>query len=380
MVCMANCVYYVPLKIELDLTEDDLGHPEYPDLWEQLRHRPKWLPDLQCPECLLDRPHCPEWMYLRVQNGKRIAVHKNANIADHPSGESDEHKALKERTATAAVRGGFSADIEARADHRRRQTDVLVHGADGFLLGCEAQLSYATVQTIKKRTAIAEADGIQSLWACDNAKANLIDKAPWARIDRMPWHRIADNTEPLPVRGGIRALEKERCRDRATVCPDRGHGRCDGWHGKWDPRQLPYDELIVRAAARTYTPVFKREKRLAGSWFWVPKADLDEFEVMTGTRLGVKPPIQGKNSDEGPNTDPLSRQCRYGENTGLYADPAPVRDDGHRIDATGLTLTDEQVANPVRRVRYRVAVEKPRCETCIAYGATGDIFCHRCQP
>jgi hypothetical protein len=54
-------------------------------------------------------------MYLRIRHdGRREAVHHNREIRPHSSGESDAHKALKERIAHAAQRGGFDAVVEQR--------------------------------------------------------------------------------------------------------------------------------------------------------------------------------------------------------------------------------------------------------------------------
>jgi len=109
---MANGVFYVPLDGEPNLTEDDLGYPDDPGLWEKVyRHSAAGI--LQCLERRERRPDCPEWMYLRVRNGVREAVH-NPTIGAHSS-ESDAHKALKERIATAATNGGFKAEVEQRA-------------------------------------------------------------------------------------------------------------------------------------------------------------------------------------------------------------------------------------------------------------------------
>lgn len=97
------------------------------------------------------RPNCPEWMFLTERDGVHFASHYNRNIKDHSSqGESDRHKAFKERIAAAAELGGHVVETEDRAVHGKRRTDVLVKGAD-LTIGWEIQLSYATLASVRKR-------------------------------------------------------------------------------------------------------------------------------------------------------------------------------------------------------------------------------------
>lgn len=328
---MANGVFHVEYGIELNLTEPDLGHPSMPGLWGELyRKRHKGV--LQCLECREIKPDCPEWMYLRVRpDGQREAVHLNPSIAAHAP-ESDEHKALKERIHRAATAGGFRVEVEHRPAHGRRRTDVLVHG-NGVMLGCEPQLTEVSTATIKRRSAVATADGITPLWMTASAKSKLINQAPWARIDRMPWH-IYLSSNKLPVRGGVRALETERCERLGFVCPDKKAGRkCSGWHSWWEPRQLErFDDLIVLAAATTLVPVRVLKSKRVAEWFWVRDTDLAQVEppadVEPETSVGEKLVTL---VDVTPR--PLDRTCRYGQDTGYRSPAAPIRDDGAFVPA-----------------------------------------------
>jgi hypothetical protein len=336
---VAHSVFYVDLGIELNLTLPDLGHPVLPGLWQELKTM-KYRPGrLQCPQCRDNDPDCPEWMYLQERSGgRRLAVHHNPGIRAHDAVESDTHKALKERIASAAVGGGFTADTESRAEHGARRTDVLVQGSDGFLLGCEAQVSYATASSIRKRTDIARRDGITSLWTTNDRKAQLIDQAPWARIDRMPWHQIANGAE-LPVRGGIRTLQMQRCADRPTVCPDRKRGRCANWHASWTPREMRLDDLIVRAAAQECQPVHVPRARGAGHWFWVTAADKATY---LSSLTDAPPDTETTPTPSTPATvrpKPLSRSCRYGLDAGIRDEAAPIRDLGAWVEAPTVTRT-----------------------------------------
>jgi len=280
-------------------------------------------------------------MYLRFRRDQREAVHFNTAIDGH--GESDAHKALKERIANAATNGGFEAIIEQRPRHGRRRTDVLVRG-NGVLLGCEPQLSPITAQTVRKRSAVARADGITPMWMTDNRKAQLIDQAPWVRIDRMPWHLYLSDSQ-IPIRGGVRGLVIERCGRRTGICPDRKLGRrCNGWHGYWEPRQLErFDDLIVRAAGAALVPIRQPvgEARKRAYWFWATTEDLAKVE-----------PVEPDGAERD-NDDPLiktvdipgrvvDRYCTYKERD---------QGDGHR--------RQEKPERPAGAIPVRLRSEMP---------------------
>ena len=149
---MASLVRYVPRAIDLDLTQDDLGYPELPDLFDEVyakRLGRQGRGVLQCPECLLHAPECPEWMYLQMRYRRLVEVHLNGNIGEHPdANQSPEHKALNERTHRAAENAGLTATLESASSTRDRITDVLVRGAVG--LAVETQFWYQTVAMTKK--------------------------------------------------------------------------------------------------------------------------------------------------------------------------------------------------------------------------------------
>jgi competence CoiA-like predicted nuclease len=78
-------------------------------------------------------------MFLRLWKGRPVAVHYSTGRRHATAPESPRHKALKERIARAAEDAGFTAELEACAPDGRRCTDVLVHGENNLLLGCEIQ-------------------------------------------------------------------------------------------------------------------------------------------------------------------------------------------------------------------------------------------------
>ncbi|MCS0605593.1 hypothetical protein NX794_30975 [Streptomyces sp. LP11] len=153
---MANVVWHTTLGIELDLTREDLGHEALVGLWDNLyrmdrlyaaRNVPVSERGLQCGG-VCRKAGVVAWMYLRVKaNGRREAVHERVeDEARHRAAMSDEHKAYQERILTTAEGAGFPADSEVRTSIGPRswiQTDTLVRGEDGLLIGWEIQLATA---------------------------------------------------------------------------------------------------------------------------------------------------------------------------------------------------------------------------------------------
>ncbi|MEV6602499.1 hypothetical protein AB0M36_37490 [Actinoplanes sp. NPDC051346] len=339
---MASKVFYVDLGVELDLRRPDLGCPQVPGLWDQLYGNVS-RGALRCigfarGQC---QPGCPEWMYLKVSTtGRRYAAHLRHGETEW-SPESNEHKALKERIARAAVAGGFEATIEDRGTHRR--TDVLVRGPD-VLLGCEPQLSPISVSSVRRRSQTAYDDRITPLWTTNSRTANVIDQAPWARIDSMPWRQYLQPDFEMPVRGGIRKLDSIPCTP-GTVCNDRKLRQpCTGWNHQFAPVQLPrFDDLIVRAAAADLKPL-KQQTSRGSVFFWAPASDVAEVVTATGpalvTTLGPiavrippkNPVVIGVDDDD---------ECTYGDDTfGQYpwtprprenTDPVPVQRDPNAV-------------------------------------------------
>lgn len=332
---MAHSVYHAGLGIYLNLTNPDLGHPEMPGLWELLRadKRDVRVRQLQCPECKESRPDCPEWMFLTERDGIRFASHHNPNIADHAaSNESDQHKALKERIAQAAERDGFAVELEDRAEHGKRRTDVLVAGADGLLIGHEVQLSYATADSVRKRGRIARDDGITPLWSTTDRAAQWIDRVPWARTDDMPWRLISTGRELL-VRGGVRDLAWAPCDwNNPLPCPVLKRGRCGKRHGAWELAHPDLDDLVRDTASGAYVPIIvqqgNRENRM-----WVRPADRDAYAESAGGLLAESDPQSRKSKRPAVEqaSRPLDTECRYGQDSGYRAAPAEIRDTGNAI-------------------------------------------------
>nr|WP_216377844.1 hypothetical protein [Streptomyces asoensis] len=187
---MANIVWHTKFQILLDLTMDDLDHPELPDLWETIyktdryygqRGVPVHQRDLQCGG-ICREAGVEAWMHLRLRaNGHREAVHeRREDEARHTVPMSDEHKAYQERILRAAEEGGFHSDSEVRTRVGRSwiQTDTLVEGADGRRIGWEVQLSSVGsdgLRGVRARAAKAEKNGITPAWHTDRSGGHALD-------------------------------------------------------------------------------------------------------------------------------------------------------------------------------------------------------------
>lgn len=104
---MTYSVWHRGLGITLDLTEADLGHPEYPRLLDEIYGN--YQPDLlYCLEAHEDEGFiCPGFMAIRKVSGRPHAMHVAKGERPETKAESDLHKALGEYTADIASGEGF---------------------------------------------------------------------------------------------------------------------------------------------------------------------------------------------------------------------------------------------------------------------------------
>ncbi|WP_034260710.1 hypothetical protein [Actinospica robiniae] len=281
---MTHTVRHTGYDIVLNLTLPDLGHPQYPGLWEEI-YRPRRF-DRSLLRCTwtTNGVTCPGAMYVQVRDGARVAVHCDTKIAAHPlaAPESDVHKALKERVARSAQQGGFDAEVEESASDRARVTDVLVTGTGGRRVGWEIQLSGIAPRRVVERSNLARSDGITPLWAVDKPTASPINRAPWARMDEITDWRIAAG-RALFIRGGVRSLRMrpcepawfERCPAHAAL-PKRF---CDGKHPRLEPKEIHLEDLVVGSACAQFVSLFvPARKKTAGGWFfWLTAPEKQEF-------------------------------------------------------------------------------------------------------
>ncbi|MCX5070787.1 hypothetical protein OOJ91_33625 [Micromonospora lupini] len=331
---MAEAVRHMRLGIDLNLSRADLGHPDRPGLWHELRSRTIHAGELRCMgACWKEDPDCPEWMYLKGNldgTGLRQAVHLNKSAArNHPDAvESDKHKALKDRVAIVSERAGFSVEVEARSPTGKRVTDVLVRGEGGLKLGHELQVSKLSVPTIKKRIRIAREDGLMPMWTTDNAAVQVEHRAPWATIPSTNAGWVRAGTELL-VSGGARTAEIERCGRRDARCPVTRGRPCGQLHVYLEAaRGLNLDDLVVGAASGAWRSLEQADTRGRSLYYWVTSDDMERY---LNDRSGQRPvtdieldPSPGGTVTMTPRE--LDLDCNYGVETGHRRPPAAPRD------------------------------------------------------
>jgi hypothetical protein len=371
---MTYTVYHAELGIYLNLSEPDLGHPQYPGLWDAMRSDTRQPTErgLLCPQCLESSPHCPEAMVLvEKRDGRRFARHHNTNIADHDTtNESDQHKAFKERIATAAERGGYTAEVEDRAEDGRRRTDVLVKGDQELVIGWEVQLSYASLASVKKRTQIAQDAGITPSWMVLDDTREFVNKVPWTLTNDMSWKDISKGRR-LPIRGGVRLLEFYTCDWGTSLdCPVKKNGRCFERHPAWRAIEgkgafefFQLDDLVQRTAAGEYVSVVVPGQHRKNRW-WVRTADRDRFLDAGGKLLGEQSAKRKPRADHPTEIRrrPLDPTCRYGEDTGYRSAPAVSQDDD--LVVSTVTASTERLCCGDRAPSVAGTPLKPYCQLC----------------
>ncbi|WP_432177017.1 hypothetical protein [Streptomyces sp. Tue6028] len=301
---MANIVWHTKLRIKLDLTLDDLDHPELPDLWETIYRTDRYyaqrgIPvherDLQCGGVCRDAG-VEAWMHLRLRaNGRREAVHERSEDEErHIVPMSDEHKAYQERILRAAQDGGFDADSEVRTRVGRSwiQTDTLVEGADGRRIGWEVQLSSASsdgLRSVRARASKAAKNGITPAWHTDRADYANRHDTHWTRSNHLPAYVIA-KTGDLRVISGFRALDFWRCDIHAVYPCPQGVRRCGKAHATPKPRDVLFDDLVRQTAAGTIVPIQFRTPTKVHR-FWVTHTDKDRLDDLYNNDTQL-PPIK----------------------------------------------------------------------------------------
>ncbi|MET8831623.1 hypothetical protein ABZX40_37885 [Streptomyces sp. NPDC004610] len=294
---MANVVWHKQFGILLELTWDDLGHPELPDLWEMVYKTDRYFGqlnvpvrdrDLQCGGVCRDLGvEAP--MHLRMRNGRREAVHERREDEErHAVPMSDEYKAYQERILRAALEGGFGGDSEVRTRAGRTwiQTDTLIEGADGRRIGWEVQLSTIDerglrgLRGVRARAGKAAKNGITPAWHTDRAAYAQRNDTHWTRSDSLPAHLIARNGD-LRIVSGFRVLDFWHCNVSALYpCPD-GVRRCGKAHTTAKPRDVFFDDMVRQTAAGTIVPIQFRAGKTVHR-YWVTSTDRDRLDDLNG--------------------------------------------------------------------------------------------------
>jgi hypothetical protein len=334
---VTHSVFHRLYGIELNLTEEHFGHPDRPGLVDEL-YRQYRADALYCLDAYEHGGYaCPGFMSLRKRDGRFSAYHVVHGERQETQSESDLHKALKDYTAETADRQGFAVQVEDRAKHGKRRTDVVITGAEGRKLGYEIQLSAIPKGSVDKRTSIALADGLTPLWLVNNDNAIPIDRAPWARLNVFNWKDVR-RRDALPVRGGVKTLRMIPCDgSNPSPCPRTGRGRCGGRHAAWEPTLgLNYDDVIRQTAAGELVPLFMERSDGRRRWYlWVTPNDKERFLQGRPERLLAQTHGQVAAREERRLTprerDPV---CHYQEGAWIRAELSRPRDSGDPIDAS----------------------------------------------
>lgn len=375
---MANGVWHTEYGIEINLTKPDLGVDGYPGLLEEIMtsvsdRNPQLLECLahhRGQECSSEVGGKSPWMFVRRGRvgGRRPLVAAHLPITHKPTpAESDQHKATKERVVETAERYGLSADAEVGMPHRRAVTDAVVTGPTGIRIGWEIQYSPLGPSGVRRRSVVAIDNDITPLWVAKSDRADLIDRAPWARVDDMPWREIVSGSE-MVIRGGYRHLQVWRCLPSSPLhCLDtKGAGHCDSIHYEWflpalcDPPKPPVviEDLVLTSATGDSVPVFvpSRGGGRAGRHMWVPSSDCQTWRELTGQWEPLPGPQEQETDDEITFSEQeIDRTCRAGEEGQFRSDARPVRDLGQPTG--GLTLA-RVPAQRSRRATWITAVER----------------------
>lgn len=315
--------WHIKLGAELNTTLPDLGHPELPNLWNQLIDaRPIRAGIL---ECLA--PHdCPRWMFPAQRGGHRYFAHYNPGELRQLAAKSDEHQARQDYLANRAQREGLTVATEVRRDGGRR-IDVRISGTTS--VACEVQTSYIHEGTVMRRTAIDARNGDTPLWIANDPYSAAINRAPWSRVPRSSPHRIAAGLDDLLL-GGIMTASAERCGRREPNCPVTGRTPCGQLHLYFDPaRGVHLDHLAIGAATGGYRPAVRKTGR-ALHHMWLTADDWDRWLDQLSSA-----PEQLQYRMQEPVGQPreLDHRCRYGEDAGIRSGPSAPRDSGARVFA-----------------------------------------------
>lgn len=307
-------------RLFLDFARVDLGHPEMPDLSLVLRetlhgHCHEDSPALVC------RTYSHP-MYLRADGSHLSVRHINTKDDSINHGESDEHKACKDRIFAMAQTRGLEAVCESGRSATGRSTsdrrnDVWVRGEKS--IGYEAAYT-DTAAAVTRKLHRGARDGITVYFGGPRealAARNFVDRAPHGTYNHIPALEIARG-RPMPVISGLRRLRRWRCAGDPHLCPHFGKPTtCTRtWHSDYlDPEGgIDQDDVVYYLATGLWTPVaLPAPTKSKTSWQIVPTASIQDY-LADGGALETEIPTEGKRRSAKRTTSSMANpECVYGE-------------------------------------------------------------------
>jgi hypothetical protein len=227
----ADGVLYVPERIELQPRQHHWGHSARPELRELIaRDRPHGVSGrkLLCLLCMRLRaarglPPVPVWMTFVESPTGPVFRHENGQQPhqEHMP-ESDTHKALKEREASAWEQAGAQVRMEEWRPRAKRRPDVLAVRA-GLTVAGEVQHTTITPGMVGRRQKALSAAGDRVVWTTDRDATDVafLRRVPHLAVPALDDHKMyqRSRTPLLNVVTGWTFFEAQRC------------GWADAWRG-----------------------------------------------------------------------------------------------------------------------------------------------------
>ena len=345
-----NVAWHEPRGIELKLYRADLGHPDIPELYNEIttpvaKRDREMLKCLECHEkgtCGSIAAGKGPWVTIRRARIHGKVVLRPAHLPETHSATPEEsalHKSVNNRIFTVASGcSGYSAEMEALSADGTTRADVLVT-AHGREYDWETQITHIRGDYARQRDRKARRSGRLPLWIVASPEAPLIDRVNWGRIDKVNWNDI-DRGKTLHVMSGFRRLQIWRCTDRQPfACPDRrGILYCGREHVdvmtpiSCEPMQpaITLDELVVAVAEDEVVPQFipSAEDPRRGYRVMLLREERAQFRELAG--------LGGDDEDDDDDLAddkiafdedaPEDRDCPYGKEEFEFGNPRPRRD------------------------------------------------------
>lgn len=231
----ADGVLYVPEWIELQPRQHFWGHPARPELRELIaKDRPHGVGGrkLLCLLCMRLRaarglPPAPVWMtFVESPSGPVFRHEDGQQPHQEHTPESDTHKALKEREASAWEQAGAQVRVEQWRPRAKRRPDVLAVRA-GLTVAGEVQHTTIPPEVVGRRQKALAAEGDRVVWTTDRDAADVafLRRVPHLSVPALDDHRMyqRSRTPLLNVVTGWTFFEAQRCGWADTW---RGTSRC----------------------------------------------------------------------------------------------------------------------------------------------------------